>query len=197
MKMKKVRILLILMILMVLFISNVSASGLQFYIKMDGIQGVCKDPGHEGWIDALTFTHSSHESGRKGLLVDYYAFTHEVDNATPLIQDACAKQTVIPTTVCEVCKEKNGKMTPVYKVILKNSVVDSAIIGVGDEDAPVVENVKMKVQDAKFIVLDQDEYDKLLPETGDNAPLMLWALMAAGSFAVILFIRKRTAHSLG
>ena len=181
---KRLRVLLLLVMVLVLLAGNAFAA--DYYLKMDGITGESKDPEHVGWIELLSLTHGPVGAEMK------YTFKHIVDIATPSIQAACMKETTIPTCTIEIYRNVQGKRQSIYQFVMTDVTVNSAIINIEDlgEDRLPVETVELIAKKSTW-KYPLDGGDTPLPKTGDESPLFLWILLAAGSITVLLLSRKR------
>lgn len=107
---EKVRALFLFILVLVLLTGNVLALDRDIYIQLEGIPGESKDPWHEKWIDALSFTHGSSYPGPDGrTMIESFTFKHLVDKASTVIHDAWLKQTVIPKATLEFSRIIDGK----------------------------------------------------------------------------------------
>ena len=103
---------------------------LDFYVQIDGIDGQSNDKGHSKWIEAIAFSHGAKQqiaseratsvAGRG--VFEEFAFVHEVDKATPKIQQFCMSGQKIDKVKIEVCSAVAGIQTPVYEVTLRVSL---------------------------------------------------------------------------
>ncbi|MCQ2399893.1 MAG: type VI secretion system tube protein Hcp, partial [Clostridia bacterium] len=99
---------------------------LSYYLQLSGIEGECKDPTHDRWIEVTEFSHgASYES--YGGLPEYeegetapVVFVHKVDKATPKFQAYCMKHNLIPSGKFCATKTVAGRQTEVYKGDLEN-----------------------------------------------------------------------------
>ena len=178
--MKKRRILLLLLAVMLLFAGSAHASKHKFYIRLDGISGSSKDAGHAGWIDVRYFSHSS-AVDREHL--GHIIFKHEVDIATPKIQQYCTDGTLIPNCELQVC-DSSGKWS--YSFILTDIRVVRTKIDTTEEDGRIVLEEEVELV-SKTIRLVANE----VPKTGDSALPLLWCLLAAASAAAVFPLLKQ------
>ena len=196
--MKKFRVLLFLVMVLVLLTCTTSALATDFFIKLDGITGESEDPDHIGWIEALSFSSGSsnmneipeHPDG-KGIL-DTFVFTHLVDKATPAIQTACMNGTVIPGGVVEFDRIIDGKLQKVYELTLSDITVQDATIkteDLPDDEFQIVEIVELLVDKVTWKAY-PDNGNGTLPKTGDQVPILLYVLLAAGSCVCAAVLRK-------
>ncbi len=125
---------------------------LDFYVQIDGIDGQSNDKGHSKWIEAIAFSHGAKQqiaseratsvAGRG--VFEEFAFVHEVDKATPKIQQFCMSGQKIDKVKIEVCSAVAGIQTPVYEVTLEQVKIIGAHIEAGaGEQPPVVERVSL------------------------------------------------------
>ncbi len=91
------------------------------FIKIDGIEGESTDDKHSGWIEITSFdtgvtqrssTTASSVGGASAERADFndFAFTKELDKATPKLAMACAAGTHIDSIIVEVCRAGDEKV---------------------------------------------------------------------------------------
>ncbi len=82
------------------------------YIKFDGIDGESRDAVHTGWSEVLQFDHAilrphleSASRQRGDVQHQDFAFTKELDKASPKLAEACLKGQIFPRVVIELQSE--------------------------------------------------------------------------------------------
>lgn len=197
--MKKVRALFLFILMLALLTGSALALDRDIYIQLEGIPGVSKDPWHEKWIDVLSFSRGSSYLGPDGrTLIEPFTFKHLVDKATPGIQDAWLKGTVIPKATLEFSRIIDGKPSIYCRVAMEDITVEKAEVNVDDLPGgsfQLVETVHLAAKKAKWF------YDPLppngdpdLPKTGDDSPLLLWTLLLAASCTALFVLRKQACR---
>lgn len=187
--MKKLRILLILLLQLTLIVGSACAASKK-YLKLDGIEGNSKDPNHLHWIELLSFSQGSSEDpiGKQGVLSERFIFTHLLDKASPAIQQALTNSTVIPACTFDLGSKGNIS----YKITGTNARIKKAEVKVDPAEGgsyQLIEVVEMLVENPKWSFDPNSD----LPETGDTAPLLLWALLATTSITTLFLLRKQKA----
>ena len=106
---------------------------LDFYVQINGIDGQSNDKGHSKWIEAIAFSHGSKQqiASERATAVagrgtfEPFIFVHEIDKATPKLQQFCMSGQKIDKVKVEVCSAVAGVQTPVYEVTLEQVKVIS------------------------------------------------------------------------
>ena len=112
---------------------------LDFYVQINGIDGQSNDKGHSKWIEAIAFSHGSKQqiASERATAVagrgtfEPFIFVHEIDKATPKLQQFCMSGQKIDKVKVEVCSAVAGVQTPVYEVTLEQVKVISAKVQAG------------------------------------------------------------------
>jgi type VI secretion system secreted protein Hcp len=112
---------------------------LDFYVQINGIDGQSNDKGHSKWIEAIAFSHGSKQqiASERATAVagrgtfEPFVFVHEIDKATPKLQQFCMSGQKIDKVKVEVCSAVAGVQTPVYEVTLEQVKVISAKVQAG------------------------------------------------------------------
>ena len=113
---------------------------LDFYVQINGIDGQSNDKGHSKWIEAIAFSHGSKQqiASERATAVagrgtfEPFIFVHEIDKATPKLQQFCMSGQKIDKVKVEVCSAVAGVQTPVYEVTLEQVKVISAKVQAGE-----------------------------------------------------------------
>lgn len=101
------------------------------FLKIAGVEGESTDKNHEGWIDVLSYSSSSIQprSAVTGTSRDQgsvsmsdFTVTKELDKATPKLNEALAKGTIIPKVELEL-ELSGSRQSTIYT--LKDVVVSS------------------------------------------------------------------------
>jgi type VI secretion system Hcp family effector len=90
------------------------------FVNISNIEGESSDAGHRGWIEALTYsgavfqkpsTAPSSIGGECADQADFkpFAFSNQVDRASPLLAQACAAGTHIDTIRLEIWRSGSNK----------------------------------------------------------------------------------------
>lgn len=99
------------------------------FLKIAGVEGESTDKDHDGWIDVLSYSSSSIQprSAVTGTSRDQgsvsmsdFTVTKELDKATPKLNEALAKGTIIPKVELEL---SGSRQSTIYT--LKDVVVSS------------------------------------------------------------------------
>lgn len=107
-----------------------------FFIKLDGIDGESYDKAHSKWIEVIDFNHGSMQNVASGRVSDVagrgqfkpFVFTHNVDKATPKLQQYCMSGQKIAKANFVACRAIGGAQVPVYDVTLENVKVLSCSV---------------------------------------------------------------------
>ncbi len=131
------------------------SSGYEYYLKLNGIEGECKESQHDKWINVVDFSHGSsqiYQSSVPGVFEDSvfepFVFIHKVDKATPKIQESCMKGNYITSAQIDVTTSFAGKATLVYSVKMGSILILSAQVYTYTDEAGVsylMEKVEMLV----------------------------------------------------
>ena len=111
---------------------HASAAQVDYFLKIDGVDGESQDEGHKDWINLLSFSQSvsvdiDPTSGRPGTAkFEDIQFTKYLDKATPLLMLNCASGKHIPTATL-VCRKAGTGAAPVeyYKITMTDILVSS------------------------------------------------------------------------
>jgi type VI secretion system secreted protein Hcp len=90
------------------------------FVQVKDIPGECSDKGHEGWIQALSYSHGvsqraagaiSGTGGISGQLADHSDFTivKTLDKSSPKLALACCKGEAIGDVTVELCRAAGDK----------------------------------------------------------------------------------------
>ena len=104
------------------------------FAKIDGIDGESNDKNHSKWIEVLEFSHGSVQPIAAGRSTDVsgrghfdpFIFIHQVDKATPKLQQFCMSGQKVAKVQFAVCRAVAGLQVPVYEVTLENVKIASA-----------------------------------------------------------------------
>ncbi len=99
-----------------------------FFIKVDGIDGQSNDKNHGKWIEVRAFNHGAVQNVGAGRATDVsgrgqfepFVFEHELDKATPKLQQFCMNGQKVAKVEFQVCRAVAGVQTPVYEVTMEN-----------------------------------------------------------------------------
>lgn len=126
------------------------------YIYIDGIEGESNDSKHAKWIDVLDFSHGATHNGTEATsyvssrgTFEPFVFVHEIDKATPKLQESCMKGNRIPTVELSVCRQIAGVQVEIYKVKLEDVQIVSAEVktmSFDDGSFKIVEEVTLLAQ---------------------------------------------------
>ncbi|MFT4550993.1 MAG: type VI secretion system secreted protein Hcp [Pseudoalteromonas tetraodonis] len=91
------------------------------YLKFDGIDGEAQDERHEKWIDVLSVDWAIEKSSAEGatgatrrVVVKDIVVTHELDKASPKLQEACLTGAIIPGVELELTRLFDNQSNPTY-----------------------------------------------------------------------------------
>lgn len=120
-----------------------------FFLKLEGIDGQSSDKGHSNWIEVFAIDHGSMQNvtmqrgadvaGRGQFLP--FKFTHAVDKATPKLQQFCMNGQKIAKAEFASCRAIAGVQVPVYEIKMENVKVAKA--EVKTVDGEIVEDVEL------------------------------------------------------
>ena len=103
------------------------------YLQIEGVSGEVGTPGHEGWIEVMQVTNAVARvpgSETPGLATTgAFSVLKRVDKASPLLMQACAAGTVIPSARLELATTHENTIR-FFQLELSNVVV-RAVHGVG------------------------------------------------------------------
>ena len=99
-----------------------------FFIQLDGIDGESNDKGHSKWVEVQNFSHGSLQNISSGRPTDVsgrgqfapFVFVHQIDKATPKIQQYCMSGQKIAKAVFHICRAIGGAQVPVYELTMEN-----------------------------------------------------------------------------
>ncbi|MBT8218787.1 MAG: type VI secretion system tube protein Hcp [Bacteroidia bacterium] len=109
---------------------TVSAAGVDYFLKIEGIDGEATDQKHKDWIVIESMSHAmetapSSQTGaarrRAEVKISDISVTKELDKASPKIMEAICTGKVIPSM--QIHARKNGQVYMAYE--LKNVMVTS------------------------------------------------------------------------
>jgi type VI secretion system secreted protein Hcp len=125
-------------------------AAVDYFLKIDGIEGESVDAQHRGEVELLSFSwglnqpssSSGSGSGAGKVIMQDFHFTRRLDKASPLLMRACATGQHIPSVVL-VCRKSNGSEKPVeyYKITLTDVLVSSVSTGGSTSDDRPTESV--------------------------------------------------------
>lgn len=107
-----------------------------FFLKLDGIDGQSNDKSHGKWIEVIGFSHGSMQNVSMARGVDVagrgqfipFVFSHQVDKATPKLQQFCMNGKNIPKATFQVCRAIAGLQVATYEVSMENVKIAKAEI---------------------------------------------------------------------
>ena len=126
-----------------------------FFLKLEGIDGQSSDKGHANWIEVFEIDHGSMQNvtmqrgadvaGRGQFLP--FKFTHAVDKATPKLQQFCMNGQKIAKAEFASCRAIAGVQVPVYEIKMENVKVARAEVKTVEREgvAEIVEEVDLVV----------------------------------------------------
>lgn len=117
-----------------------------YYLKIDGIDGDSYDRNFDKWIEVKDFYMGAERKNGygKGELLPF-VFTHEVDIATPYIQDYILNNHRVARAELDVCRACAGKQEVAFKVLFQDLVIVDSQIGMST-DGTNVETVSLKAR---------------------------------------------------
>lgn len=133
------------------------------FIKIDGIDGECKDAKHMNWIDVLGFSYSVSQSssaftgGGVGVgkaSFDVLAFTHYIDKASPNLFMFCALGKHIPKVELSCCKSGGGQQE-YMRVTLEDVIVTFVSPSGANSQEQVIEAASLSYSKIKIEVKEQ------------------------------------------
>ena len=197
----------------------------EIFLRLDGIEGESSEESHRGAIDVYSFSHgSASEYPSERGIFELFVFTHEIDKATPKIQEYCMNGTEIGRGELDICRYIDEKLQVVYRVILEGIKVISAnvyIVDEGDDGFRVMEEVKLEVRKQTWISMpavadgiaagfDLGEFEDVvpvpeyvLPEPENNsahaiiltAVISVLATVSVAELIVIIGLKKKKTDS--
>ena len=126
-----------------------------FFLKLEGIDGQSADKGHSNWIEVSEIDHGAMQNvtmqrgadvaGRGQFLP--FKFTHAVDKATPKLQQFCMNGQKIAKAEFASCRAIAGVQVPVYEIKMENVKVARAEVKTIEREgvAEIVEEVELVV----------------------------------------------------
>ena len=105
----KRRVHVLAVALVFLFIPAAFPAAVDYYLKIDGIDGESKDAAHRGWIElqSLQFGNSATPQFRGGCSLKSFTFVQKMDKSTPKLMEAAAKGTVFSSMILELRGERH------------------------------------------------------------------------------------------
>ena len=130
-----------------------------FFVKIDGIDGESNDKNHSKWIEVLEFSHGSVQPIAAGRSTDVsgrghfdpFIFIHQVDKATPKLQQFCMSGQKVAKVQFQVCRAVAGAQVPVYEITLENVKIAKAIVSIPDYDEDDVAAVAVPVETVELV----------------------------------------------
>ena len=126
-----------------------------FFLKLEGIDGQSNDKGHSNWIEVMEVAHGAMQnvsmqrgadvSGRGQFIP--FKFVHPVDKATPKLQQFCMNGQKIAKAEFASCRAIAGVQVPVYEIKMENVKVAKAEVKTVTNEATteIVEEVELVV----------------------------------------------------
>ncbi len=107
-----------------------------FFVKIEGIDGESNDKSHSKWIEVVEFNHGAVQAIAAGRATDVagrghfepFSFVHQIDKATPKLQQFCMNGQKITKVQFHVCRAVAGAQVPVYEVTLENVKIQKATV---------------------------------------------------------------------
>ena len=139
------------MLWLALAVSSVSAAQVDYFLKIDGIDGESADEGHKDWINLLSFSQSVSRNadptgGGAGVAkFEDMQFTKYLDKATPLLMLHCANGQPIREAilVCRKAGSTGGAPVEYYKITLTDVLVTSVSTGGSSADVVPTETLSL------------------------------------------------------
>ncbi|MCP5522068.1 MAG: type VI secretion system tube protein Hcp [Verrucomicrobiales bacterium] len=127
-------------------------------LQLEGIEGECALPKHEGWIvledvDWDLAGPSAAGSGRVGSggVPGPVSFLKRIDKSSPLLAEAACKATVVPTARLEFFTLGDaGKLVRFYQVQLRNVQVGACAMEAGDGSVRPIERVTLDFEQVEW-----------------------------------------------
>jgi type VI secretion system secreted protein Hcp len=144
---------------------------INFFLKIDGVQGESTDKVHKGEIDVLSWSwgasnrQANPEGGPTGPHLDEFVFTHKIDAASPKLLVGCASGKPISTATLTV--RKGGKTPAEYYTIKLDEILISSVqqSGHGGDSLPAEE---VSLNFAKIEI----EYEKIRSDGTLGPPII-------------------------
>lgn len=126
-----------------------------FFLKLEGIDGQSNDKGHSNWIEVMEVGHGAMQnvsmqrgadvSGRGQFIP--FKFVHPVDKATPKLQQFCMNGQKIAKAEFASCRAIAGVQVPVYEIKMENVKVARAEVKTmtNETTTEIVEEVELVV----------------------------------------------------
>lgn len=127
------------------------------YLKIEGITGECKEQGHEGWIDVLSYSEGLSSAGSAGLgggagvgTVSYQDMTFScyLEKAIPALMAGVAGHKAYDKATLHAVKMGGEKSWPYLEVTLSHVVVSSVNFAGSSNELPMV-SVSLNFQKIK------------------------------------------------
>jgi type VI secretion system secreted protein Hcp len=135
----------------------VSSASVDYYLKIDGIDGESKDAGHVGEIDVLSWSWGMSNSGSSStgggggagkVSFSDLSLTKTVDKASPLLMKACATGNHIPKAVL-TARRVGPKGADYIRYTLENALCTSLQDSGTPNEAPS-ESISLNYEKIKF-----------------------------------------------
>jgi len=141
------------------------------YIKFEGIDGESKDAGHDGWTDALSFSHGLTQPGggstgatrRRGdVILDDFNIIKELDKSSPKIAEAVCKGKVFSKVKIHLTASyTNAGRQNYYICELKNVLVTKYnVSGSGQSEEVPTEEISLNFEEIKTTYMETDSSGK-------------------------------------
>lgn len=116
---------------------------IDMFVNISNIEGESNDAGHRGWIEALTYSSAVFQSpsvvpssvgGVCAGRADFksFAFSKQLDRASPLLALACAAGTHIDTIIFEIWRSGTKKVK-YMEYTLSNCLISVVLVDAGIE----------------------------------------------------------------
>lgn len=122
-----------------------------FFLKIDGIEGESKDSKHQNEIDVLSWTWGAHNSGSMAygggggsgkVAMQDFSFTMTISKATPKLMLACATGDHIKSAVL-TCRKAGKEQQEYLKIKFSDLLVSNYQTGGSDGQEVPVESISL------------------------------------------------------
>ena len=148
-----------------------------FFLKIDGIDGESSDHAHEGEIDVVSWSFGANQSGTMHIAkgggagkvnVQDLTVVKYTDTASPNLMLHCAKGTQFDTATL-VCRKAGGdEQVEYYKLEMEKVLVSSVQVGGNSSDDRSMETIALNFGLFKVTYTPQDNDGSALPEVGPS-----------------------------
>jgi type VI protein secretion system component Hcp len=108
--MRRPSVCFVALVSMLFFASVANAATVDYFLKIDGIDGESTDDKHKGWIDVVSWSWGAQQPSARGSgkcsMQDFH-FVMRSNKASPVLSRMASSRTVLPQTIVELSGERH------------------------------------------------------------------------------------------